>query len=61
MGMWWNCSDDQIIRPNFLQKTVVCINRVEGQQCPGSFNVECDPIELNPDACECDGQVRILV
>ena len=57
MGMWTNCSEDQIIRPNFLQNTVVCINRVEGQQCPGPFNVECDPIVLDPEACECDGQV----
>ena len=57
-GMHWTCGEDQIIRPNFLTNTVVCINRVEGQQCPGEFSVSCTDIELNPDACECDGQVR---
>ena len=53
------CPDGQIIRPNFLQDTVQCIDRVSNYQCPGSFNVKCaeDEIVLNPDACECDGQV----
>jgi len=60
MGNWTQCRQDQIIRTNFLQNTVVCINRVEGQQCPGSFNVECDDIGvLNEDKCECDGQLWI--
>lgn len=58
-GMHWTCGEDQIIRPNFLTNTVVCINRVEGQQCPGEFSVSCTDIELNPDACECDGQLWI--
>ena len=56
-GMWTQCGEDQIIRPNFEFNTVVCINRVEGQQCPGAFNVECSDFELNPADCECDGQV----
>jgi len=58
-GMWTQCGEDQIIRPNFEFNTVVCINRVEGQQCPGAFNVECSDFELNPADCECDGQVWI--
>lgn len=60
MGMWTNCSEDQMIRPNFEYYTIVCINQAEGQQCPGAFNVECYDFELDPAACECDGQVCFL-
>lgn len=59
-GMQWICSEDQIIRPNFLTNKVLCINRVDSQQCPGEFSVSCTDIgELNQDKCECDGQVGL--
>ena len=54
------CPDGQIIRPNFLQDTVQCIDRVSEYQCPGSFNVQCAEDDIGtPDVskCECDGQV----
>ena len=54
------CPDGQIIRPNFLQDTVQCIDRVSEYQCPGSFNVQCAEDDIGtPDSskCECDGQV----
>ena len=55
------CPDGQIIRPNFLQDTVQCIDRVSDYQCPGAFYVECAENDIGtPDnsMCECDGQVR---
>ena len=59
MGNLTECPAGQIIRPNFLQNTVQCINRVSNYQCPGSFKVECaaNEIVLNPESCQCDGQV----
>ena len=59
MGYLTECPDGQIIRPNFLQNTVQCINRVSNYQCPGSFKVECpaNEIVLDPESCQCDGQV----